>query len=147
MLVAHLEKYGIRRFGTDDYWGWARGRLGKDRAQKTDRLRSRALVKGARSGAVRRFYDWIARPEVSAVMHSMKAGAIAASGAAVAARLGWFNQTVLGNAPTRPCQSGTGERHGRRIAEAVGRVSVTSEPLRIRDSEPRRQPLLIGLAV
>jgi 2-polyprenyl-3-methyl-5-hydroxy-6-metoxy-1,4-benzoquinol methylase len=55
-----------------------------------------------------RFYNWIARPEVSAVMHSMKAGAIAASGTAVAARLGRLDQAAIGGSHLPARSGGTG---------------------------------------
>lgn len=88
-LEEHLGAYGIRRFSSDQYWEWAGGQLGKERALKIDLLRDDVTRPGARNhpDQVRLFYDQIAYPDVAPVIQSMKADAIRASGEAVSRKI------------------------------------------------------------
>ena len=87
-LRTHLQRFGIQHFESpDEYWRWGRQVLGRETSRRLNRLR-RPLESGASTKRDRhRFYDFIAEPVVAAVVHSMKADAIRASGEAVAARI------------------------------------------------------------
>lgn len=84
-LAAHLERYGIRHFDSDEYWVWGGQVLGPKRGRQLDRLRAPIVEGRADEKAVRRFYDYIADPVVGSVVHSMKTGGIIAAGTAVEA--------------------------------------------------------------
>ncbi|MEW6353125.1 MAG: class I SAM-dependent methyltransferase [Pseudomonadota bacterium] len=82
-LTEHLAAYGLRNFSSSGlYLFWARQQLGDRKAQMLDRLRKPLEKDDARPDDVLRFYEFIADPEVAAVVHSMKTDAIRASGAA-----------------------------------------------------------------
>ena len=83
----HLLSFGIQVFTSDaSYWAWGGKKLGPKRAGRLDTLRL-PLTEGATKEQLHQFYDYIAHPDVSGVVHSMKADAIAASGFAVDAAL------------------------------------------------------------
>ena len=83
----HLLSFGIQVFSSDaSYWAWGGKKLGPKRAGRLDTLRL-PLTEGANKEQLHQFYDYIAHPDVSCVVHSMKTDAIAVSGFAVEAAL------------------------------------------------------------
>ncbi len=83
-LSQHLRQYGIRHFEDDSYWDWGgellHKRIGTKGMDKLDRLRM-PLQSGAASSSDRQFfYDYISDARYAGVIHSLKAGAIEASG-------------------------------------------------------------------
>jgi len=88
-LASHLSLYGIRHFETDEYWDWASGKLGEKKARELDGLRDKVTKRCAKKHPrdVKIFYDAVADPEIAPIILSMKAGAMRASGEAVAERL------------------------------------------------------------
>lgn len=82
-LVAHLQRFGIRHFSTDEYCLWGGRILGRKRARELERLRQPIVEGRADDKALVRFNDFIADPVVASLVHSMKAGAIIASGLVV----------------------------------------------------------------
>jgi SAM-dependent methyltransferase len=78
-LEQHLRSFGIRPFDSDIYWEWGSKKLGPRRSERLNQLRE-PLTTGATPEQLEAFYDYIARPDVSAVVHSSKADAIRASG-------------------------------------------------------------------
>jgi SAM-dependent methyltransferase len=90
----HLFTFGIRRFNSDKYWEWGGSELGIKKGMKLEELRE-PLVNGIASRQdYFDFYDFISDKKVSAVVHSMKADAIAKTGEAIDARLP-CNGTVI----------------------------------------------------
>ena len=85
-LASHLSLCGIRHFETDEYWDWASGKLGEKKARELDCLRDRVTNPGAKKHPrdVKIFFDAVAGPEIAPIILSMKAGAMRASGEAVA---------------------------------------------------------------
>ena len=82
-LYQHLELYGIRHFDSDSYWQWGAGLLGFRLAKELNKLRRPLQGDSASQKQLDRFYDFIAQEKVASVVHSMKAGAICASGEAI----------------------------------------------------------------
>ncbi len=83
----HLEQYGIFAFDSDEYWTWGGERLGAKRARTVDQLRKPINRGHPTKRQLLAFYDYIADLEIGAVVHSLKAGAITASGEAIATRI------------------------------------------------------------
>jgi SAM-dependent methyltransferase len=81
-LEQHLRSFGIRPFDSGSYWEWGGKKLGPRRTERLNQLRE-PLVSGGTPEQHQAFYDFIAKPDVSAVVHSSKADAIRASGYAV----------------------------------------------------------------
>jgi 2-polyprenyl-3-methyl-5-hydroxy-6-metoxy-1,4-benzoquinol methylase len=69
----------IRQFKSDDYWEWGRKELGIKHAKRVNKLRAPITEGTATRRQVNEFYDYIAHTDVSGVVHSMKAHAIASS--------------------------------------------------------------------
>ena len=87
-LSEHLARYGFREFESAElYRYWGGRQLGDQKAKMFDRLRKPLEKDDARPDDVLRFYDFIADPDVAAVVHSLKTDAIRASGAAVWERI------------------------------------------------------------
>ena len=87
-LEEHLSFYGIRHFGNDNFWEWARRELGEEVAQTVDRLREPLFKEGsipAKDWLL--FYEYVAQQSISGVVNSMKADAIRVSGEAVCERI------------------------------------------------------------
>ena len=82
-LVSHLEMYGIRHFSSDIYWQWGAKHLGAELAKELNKLRQPIQKGNASEKQMSRFYDFIAQKNVASVVHSMKAGAIRATGETV----------------------------------------------------------------
>jgi predicted O-methyltransferase YrrM len=83
----HLERYGILPFDSDEYWSWGAAKLGAKRAQTLNRLRRPIEGGHPTSRQLLAFYDFIADPDVAAVVHSSKGCAIKVSGEEVAAHI------------------------------------------------------------
>lgn len=80
-LADHLRQYGIRHFASNDYyWEWGAKRLGPMLTDQVDRMRMPLLEERVTAGNLLAFYDFIANPKVSGVVHSMNADAIRACG-------------------------------------------------------------------
>lgn len=117
-LEEHLASYGIRRFDSDQYWKWAGEKLGEKKAREMDALRGAVTQAGAknRPETIRQFFDLAASPDIAPVIHSMKAGAIRASGEAVSRKIAG-RKTVL----DLGCGIGylpawyAGREHGRKV--------------------------------
>jgi 2-polyprenyl-3-methyl-5-hydroxy-6-metoxy-1,4-benzoquinol methylase len=80
----HLKAYGIRHFSDDSYWDWGGEilyrKIGDKGIDKLERLQS-PLQSGNESLRDRQlFYEYISDARFSGVVHSLKAGAIKASG-------------------------------------------------------------------
>jgi 2-polyprenyl-3-methyl-5-hydroxy-6-metoxy-1,4-benzoquinol methylase len=77
-ITEHLKRYGIRTFSSDEYWYWAGKRMGRSKAAKVDKLRE-PVVEGQRDdpASLRRFYDFIADPEVYGPVTSQQADDVA----------------------------------------------------------------------
>ena len=88
-LGKHLARYGLRHFGDEArYWEWGGRHLSPGQAAKIEAFMD-SKAEGTMSPQSRReFYDYLADPTVAVVVHSMKAGAIRASGAWIASQLG-----------------------------------------------------------
>ena len=87
-LREHLARYGFRDFDSSEFYRfWGGRQLGEDKAKILDRLRKPLEKDDVRPDDVLRFYEFIADPEVAAVVHSMKTDAIRASGEAVWERI------------------------------------------------------------
>lgn len=82
-LSQHLSHYGIEQIHPEYYWLMVQADLGRKGVRRLERLR-----KGAATPAGRRaFYDYIADPRISGIVHSQKEDAIVQSGLAVAQRI------------------------------------------------------------
>ncbi|TRZ97636.1 MAG: class I SAM-dependent methyltransferase [Nitrospiraceae bacterium] len=82
-LTEHLRQYGIRYFSDDQYWSWGGEQLGERRGERLNRLRKPLQEARATREDLRAFYDFISDSKIGAVVHSMKADAIRASGEAI----------------------------------------------------------------
>lgn len=82
-LTEHLRQYGIRYFSNDQYWAWGGEQLGERIVEKLTRLREPLQEARATPDEVHAFYDFISDQKIGAVVHSMKADAIRASGEAI----------------------------------------------------------------
>lgn len=83
----HLFTYGIRRFDSDKYWEWGGRELGIKKGMKLEELREPLVNEIASRQDYLNFYEFIADKKVSAVVHSMKADAIAKTGEAIDTRV------------------------------------------------------------
>ena len=80
-LADHLRQYGIRHFANNDYYlEWGAKRLGPMLTDQVDRMREPLLEEKVSVGDLRAFYNFIANPKVSGVVHSMNADAIRVCG-------------------------------------------------------------------
>lgn len=80
-LAAHLRQYGIRHFANNAYyWEWGAKRLGPMLTDQVDQMRKPLLEEQVTAGDLLAFYDFIANPKVSGVVHSMNADAIRVCG-------------------------------------------------------------------
>jgi len=87
-LWEHLDFYGIRHFTDEgEYFSWGGEQLGERRSKELNKLRKPLQRGKAKSYEVRRFYEYIANPDIAGIVHSLKAGAIHASGLAIAPHL------------------------------------------------------------
>ncbi|WP_374683076.1 methyltransferase domain-containing protein [Accumulibacter sp.] len=85
LLRDHLIKFGIQHFNDESYWAWGGEKLGEKQASHLDKLR-KPLVRGKPKKAdLFAFYEFIAKPVVASVVHSLKADAIRATGEYVSA--------------------------------------------------------------
>lgn len=84
-LGEHLALYGIRHFDSELDWRRVKEELDEDRAARVDAFREEVLKPAFRKQPreVARFYDGLADPALGAVIHSLKADQIRASGVAV----------------------------------------------------------------
>jgi SAM-dependent methyltransferase len=86
-ITDHLLTFGIRRFDSDEYWAWGGRELGVKKGMKLEALRD-PIVDGKATGSdFLAFYDFIADKKIAAVVHSMKADAIAKTGSVIDAQL------------------------------------------------------------
>ena len=82
-LEKHLLSFEIQHFESDEYWNWAGKTLGKTRTSRLNALR-RPLQQGeANRSHFDAFYQYIAYPAVSGIVHSMKANAILQTGTTI----------------------------------------------------------------
>ena len=85
-LRKHLLSFGIRVFASDEYWTWGGDKLGAKRGERLQALR-RPMQECPNKEQLLEFYDYIAHPDVSGVVHSMKADTITVSGVEVESSL------------------------------------------------------------
>lgn len=86
-LRDHLLKFGIQHFDDKGYWQWRSEMLGPRFGKQLDRLGKPLMRAAPKKADLFAFYDYIARPEIAAVVHSAKADAIRATGEFVDARI------------------------------------------------------------
>ncbi|MBT8607049.1 class I SAM-dependent methyltransferase [Polynucleobacter paneuropaeus] len=86
-LTKHLKLYGIHHFDDDSYWEWAGSllhqKIGDNGLDKLDRLRLPLQSDNTTTKDRQVFYNYISDFRFSGVIHSLKAGAIEASGSKV----------------------------------------------------------------
>lgn len=86
-LRDHLIDFGIQAFQDDSYWTWGGEKLGEKRSAHLNKLRKPLMRGKPQKADLFAFYEFIATAEVAAVVHSMKADAIRATGEFVASRI------------------------------------------------------------
>ncbi len=87
-LREHLAHYGFKDFDSSEFYRfWGGRQLGEGKAKMLDRLRKPLEKDDVRPDDVLRFYEFIADPDVAAVVHSLKTDAIRTSGEAVWQRI------------------------------------------------------------
>lgn len=84
---AHLERYDIFSFDSNEYWPWGAEKLGP-KAKRLNQLRRPLQGRHPTKRQLLAFYDFIADPDIASVVHSMKTDAIKSSGEAIAAHIG-----------------------------------------------------------
>ena len=82
-LLEHLKRFGIIHFNDEEYWKWGGEILSKSIGEKglnkLDKLRNPISKGKATPSEKLAFYNFIAKREIAAVSHSMKADAIRSS--------------------------------------------------------------------
>ena len=80
-LAQHLhDRYDIREFNDDSYWEWGGERMGFKLGAKIEKLREPLVNGKATAQDYLKFYDIIATQPALSVVHSLKTGAMIASG-------------------------------------------------------------------
>jgi 2-polyprenyl-3-methyl-5-hydroxy-6-metoxy-1,4-benzoquinol methylase len=91
LLSEHLETFGIKHFDDESYWDWGGQKLSAALSEKEfkhfEKLR-KPMQGNPKSADRLAFYDFIAKRDVAAVVHSTKADAICKSGEAINRKIG-----------------------------------------------------------
>ena len=94
-LLEHLSAYGLKYFDNDeDYFSWGGYGLGQKNSKELNKLRKPLQRGKAKPYEYRRFYEYIASPNVAAIVHSMKTCAIYETALAVTDNIG-STKTIL----------------------------------------------------